>query len=722
MSQSPRSDTVEFTLQNTLRGHTKAINHLAVSPDKTRLISIGDDSRTVVWSVASGEKLFAVERPFNGPATAVSWASRDNSRFVVGFASGDLHLFWSESEKSYSDNIGVSGGKGPVEGIVYNPIHDRIASICADSTQLWRIKGSILAPVLSSPFEYEGYGKCVQFCDNGASVVMYYLDTHECGYATPNHDSKLLLVSNLKDGIDEYQFPSMEKVQTFTHPIEKNCILQTKTLPLWNLIVAGGDDGFARVFNRISGQLVSEIHHGVHGQQIQVVEAFANSGNRCMVITASSGRAPYELKVWSYQPEKVRHDESPQSPAVNETARPFQTVDEMEAEAVERQLRVEDPRMDSAVTPGGLPKGLYTDIVNAASDAATVATLRALQNGTLKLPRRARAPPSHDPSISGGNESETGDLQVFKPPAGKKRVPRPNEDKLIDEAMRKFLESGGVLATKDYIPDDPDEGRVKAYEEHGLLGPDPSAPRICLKQTFRGKWNKEVVEMLATNFILAVKKGTYKPVQHTWLQMNEDKVRKRCQSKLYRTQRICLNPKNGPESDKINRMYQRRQETYYRRRKIHNANYHNDPATWNNVTLLLDALGTLGTSDDETDNDSEHLNPDPRFKSVRRVDIGFLNPAIAKIWAAVESYPSSLRPSRGNRAFKRIVKAKSISKNRAPLPGLPVNFYNPQWLQASPARFQRGVKAEVPLPVLVLYNVDTDYEDDDVEHMEHDGC
>ncbi|KAH9174007.1 hypothetical protein EDB89DRAFT_1904954 [Lactarius sanguifluus] len=414
---------------------------------------------------------------------------------------------------------------------------------------------------------------------------------------------------------------------------------------------------------------------------------------------------------FNFSVESVRHDESPQSLAVNETTPPFQTVDEMEAEVVERQLQVEDTSMDSAVTPGGLPKGLYTDIVNAASDAATVATLRALQNGTLTLPRRARAPPSHDPSSSGGNESETGDLQVFKPPPGKKRVPRPNEDKLIDEAMRKFLESEGVLATKDYFPDDADEGRVKAYEEHGLLGPDPSAPRICLKQTFKGKWNKEVVEILATKFILAVKKGTYKAIQHTWPQMNEDKVRKRCQSKLYRTQHFCLNPKIGPKSDKINRMYQRRQETYYRRRKIHNANYHNDPATWNNVTLLLDALGTLGTSDDETDDDSAYSNPDARFKSV------FWNPAIAKIWAAVESYPSSLRSSRGNRAFKRISKAKSISKNRTPLPGLPVNFYSPQWLQASSSRFQRGVKAEVPLPILVPYNVD----DDDVEHMEDDS-
>lgn len=82
------------------------------------------------------------------------------------------------------------------------------------------------------------------------------------GYAAPNHDGQLLLVSNLINGVDEYKLPSLEKVQTFSHPVEVNCILQTRTLPLSNLIVAGGDSGVARVFNRISGQLVSEIHHG----------------------------------------------------------------------------------------------------------------------------------------------------------------------------------------------------------------------------------------------------------------------------------------------------------------------------------------------------------------------------------------------------------------------------------------------------------------------------
>jgi hypothetical protein len=117
------SGAVEFNLQNTLQCHTGPVNHLAVSQEYSHLISIGavsssssqfhafadkwlgDDSRVVVWSVASGEKLFVAERPFNGPATAVSWASRNTSCFVIGFASGDLYLFWSENGGKVMDSV-----------------------------------------------------------------------------------------------------------------------------------------------------------------------------------------------------------------------------------------------------------------------------------------------------------------------------------------------------------------------------------------------------------------------------------------------------------------------------------------------------------------------------------------------------------------------------------------------------------------------------------------
>jgi hypothetical protein len=144
---------------------------------------------------------------------------------------------------------------------------------------------------------------------------------------------------------------------------------------------------------------------------------------------------------------------------------------------------------------------------------------------------------------------------------------------------------------------------------------------------------------------------------------------------------------------------------YYRRRRIYEQNCHRNPEIWKGVGLLLDALGPRGTSNDETDNDSKHANPDSCFKTVRRADIGFLSSAIAEIWASVESYPSSTHPSHGNRSFKWIAKAKSINKKRTPLLGLPINIYDPTWLQGTPPHFWKCIKAEVPLPIIVGYYI-----------------
>ena len=83
------------------------------------------------------------------------------------------------------------------------------------------------------------------------------------------------------------------------------------------------------------------------------------------------------------------------------------------------------------------------------------------------------------------------------------------------EAMRDFLDLKGVRATKDYYPNPPDEELVKAFEEHGLIGPNPNTPCVCLTQDFGGKWNKAVLEMLTIAFISAVDQGKYKSIVRT---------------------------------------------------------------------------------------------------------------------------------------------------------------------------------------------------------------
>ncbi|KAI0258344.1 hypothetical protein BC834DRAFT_835790 [Gloeopeniophorella convolvens] len=76
-----------------------------------------------------------------------------------------------------------------------------------------------------------------------------------------SNDCKRVLVTNLLSGIDDYDFPTMERSRTLYHPFKSNHILQTAVLPDVDLVVAGGDNGEARVFNRTSGQLVSSIGH-----------------------------------------------------------------------------------------------------------------------------------------------------------------------------------------------------------------------------------------------------------------------------------------------------------------------------------------------------------------------------------------------------------------------------------------------------------------------------
>lgn len=74
-------------------------------------------------------------------------------------------------------------------------------------------------------------------------------------------DGLYIFVSNLINGIDQYRFPSLEKIQSFLHVIENNYPLQVSSAAKGSLVVCGGDNGFARVFDRRTGQLIQRLEH-----------------------------------------------------------------------------------------------------------------------------------------------------------------------------------------------------------------------------------------------------------------------------------------------------------------------------------------------------------------------------------------------------------------------------------------------------------------------------
>ncbi|KAN0136800.1 hypothetical protein V8E53_005241 [Lactarius tabidus] len=308
---------------------------------------------------------------------------------------------------------------------------------------------------------------------------------------------------------------------------------------------------------------------------------------------------------------------------------------EWENEAVKKQL--DDVEMNSMASPGGLSMTLHNELVQVACEAATLA---ALKNGTLE-PYSTPAP-CHSLS-SDGHKSET------EAPPGKKRIPHKNEDKLVD--------------------------------------------------TFKGKWNKEVVDILTTKFILAVKQGVYKHIQPTWLQMKENSIRL--------TRWI-----NGGK-----------------RWKIYNSNYHRDPGAWTSIRLLLDTLGTLALRPEGTSSGPlwypylvegdpagyvitlpllfwgplfwaapPSTLVSPSFEGITsQVSGGGLLPGFEWTPSELITLPPLGCGTLGFNEMQRCANMKEI-----------INFYDPKWLK-------RGGKAEFPLPILVLYCVNGD----NVEYMEH---
>ena len=69
------------------------------------------------------------------------------------------------------------------------------------------------------------------------------------------------MVSNLKNGVDVYALPLLERLKHYPFPIHENK-LQQVTLPndhRW--LVCGGDMGYARIFDALTAEMVMHLEH-----------------------------------------------------------------------------------------------------------------------------------------------------------------------------------------------------------------------------------------------------------------------------------------------------------------------------------------------------------------------------------------------------------------------------------------------------------------------------
>jgi WD40 repeat protein len=90
---------------------------------------------------------------------------------------------------------------------------------------------------------------------------------------------RTLLVSNLVSGIDQYCLPSLERRHTFSHPVLRNVPLQVAFARGGDWILAGGDDGYARVFDSRTGQFLGRLDHGLGNRNFMLLIPFSSTSS-----------------------------------------------------------------------------------------------------------------------------------------------------------------------------------------------------------------------------------------------------------------------------------------------------------------------------------------------------------------------------------------------------------------------------------------------------------
>ncbi|KAG2049755.1 WD40 repeat-like protein [Suillus hirtellus] len=315
----------KFRNKFTMTHHTKAVNVLAVSAQGTLLLTGGNDGRVVVWNLTSGEMIQEINVPTVGYISTISWTDIDDrgeTMFAFGASDGNIQLYERLNDALFEFRSSTIGHSGVIESLAWDPHHHRLASAGDGSAQVWNLTAdNTFTPVVSQPEKQPYIARTVHFYDKGASLLVSYLESGDvfCYSIEPWDlkwkkkvqsrigntalDRNFLLVSNLKDGVDKYAVPTFQCVQSYTHVILDNIPLQISVASQSGLIVVGGDDemnpynGFARIFDYISGVYRGQLAHGNRGDQITPITSHEGRSG-CVVVTGSCLSGHSSVKVW----------------------------------------------------------------------------------------------------------------------------------------------------------------------------------------------------------------------------------------------------------------------------------------------------------------------------------------------------------------------------------------------------------------------------------------
>ena len=119
---------------------------------------------------------------------------------------------------------------------------------------------------------------------------------------------------------------------------------------------------------------------------------------------------------------------------------------------------------------------------------------------------------------------------------------------------------------------------------------------------------------------------------------------------------------------------------------------------WKEIRRALTRLDIQGMSSDETDDGTPE-------KRVRRVRLAFINRELSTLFAQLDTLTRDgkviKKDQRGNRVLVRAYESYKTNDHRV-VPGLPRNWYDPDWWRSLPSWEQSSMKATEPIPIPTL--------------------
>ncbi|KZT01496.1 WD40 repeat-like protein [Laetiporus sulphureus 93-53] len=307
----------EMILKKMFSAHDLPVNAIAISNDGTVMLTEADDGCVIAWDMKAGEKLEEISCIFHGPVISVCWidlGKGDNLAFVCGCADDTLQVYQRADVRTRFSLCSVtSAHKGFVQDINFDTNNGRIASAGGGTVSIWKLNGGGSLESMTTDVPDKGYMlQSVHFCDSGDSILLCYCESHEIvdpwslkwakqlptriGHSVLSPDEQNLFILNLISGVDQYKVPSLERIRSYSYPIARNQLMQVCVLG--TQLVIGGDDGFARLYDIGTGRLVQMLEHSGDATLVQTVSTHEGAQD-CVIVTASTGDGPSEIRVWS---------------------------------------------------------------------------------------------------------------------------------------------------------------------------------------------------------------------------------------------------------------------------------------------------------------------------------------------------------------------------------------------------------------------------------------